>query len=111
MLEQTNLETGAESLQEFELGRISWAVVGEYTAWRLTAEPGWRYSQHLGPLEGTGSCPEDHMLFIVSGRMRTRMDDGDELESGPGDAVRISPGHDAWTVGQETLVALGVDRR
>lgn len=29
------------------------------------------------------------------------MDDGTEGECGPGDAVHIPPGHDAWTVGDE----------
>ncbi|MCF6506317.1 cupin domain-containing protein [Blastococcus sp. MG754426] len=111
MLEHTNLDTGAGSVQEFEHGHLAWGAVGEYTAWKLTAGPGWRYSQHVGPLEGTGRCQEDHVLFVVSGRMGTRMDDGEELESGPGDAVRIPPGHDAWTVGEDTLVALGVDPR
>jgi mannose-6-phosphate isomerase-like protein (cupin superfamily) len=111
VLQHTNLDTGVESEQEFEHGRLTWGTVGEYTAWKLTAEPGWRYSQHLGPLEGTESCQEDHLVFIVSGRMGTWMDNGEELENGPGDAVRIPPGHDAWTVGEDTLIALGVDPR
>lgn len=111
MLQHTSLDTSAESVQEFAHGRIVWGTVGEYTAWRLTAEPGWRYSEHVGPAEGTPSCQEDHLLFIVSGRMGTRMDSGEELESGPGDAVRVPPGHDAWTVGEDTLVVLGVDPR
>jgi quercetin dioxygenase-like cupin family protein len=29
----------------------------------------------------------------VSGRLRIRMDDGDEIEVGPGDAVNVPPGH------------------
>jgi hypothetical protein len=31
-------------------------------------------------------------------------DDGSEGECGPGDAVAIAPGHDAWTVGNEACV-------
>lgn len=34
------------------------------------------------------------------------MDDGTEAEAGPGDAVLIEPGHDAWTVGNESCVVL-----
>ncbi|MHB8872492.1 MAG: cupin domain-containing protein, partial [Myxococcaceae bacterium] len=34
------------------------------------------------------------------------MTDGAEREIGPGDAFYISPGHDAWVVGQETFVAI-----
>jgi hypothetical protein len=32
------------------------------------------------------------------------MDDGSEGECGPGDAVHIAPGHDAWIVGDEACV-------
>jgi hypothetical protein len=32
------------------------------------------------------------------------MNDGDEMDVGPGDALRIPPGHDAWVVGDEPYV-------
>jgi hypothetical protein len=34
------------------------------------------------------------------------MDDGAEGDAGPGDAVVISPGHDAWVVGDEPCIML-----
>ena len=34
------------------------------------------------------------------------MDDGSELEFGPGDVVAIPPGHDGWVVGDEPCVVL-----
>jgi uncharacterized cupin superfamily protein len=34
------------------------------------------------------------------------MDDGTELEIGPGDVVSIPPGHDGWTIGDEPCVVL-----
>ena len=40
--------------------------------------------------------------------MAVRMDDGSEVEYGPGDAVYIPPGHDAWIVGDEPCVMLDV---
>jgi uncharacterized cupin superfamily protein len=46
------------------------------------------------------------MLYILSGRMGVRMDDGSELEVGPGDVAIIPAGHDAWTVGEESCVAV-----
>ena len=33
------------------------------------------------------------------------MDDGAESEVGPGDVYVCSPGHDAWVVGDEQVVA------
>jgi hypothetical protein len=34
------------------------------------------------------------------------MDDGEEMEFGPGDFGIIQPGHDAWTVGDEACVVI-----
>jgi quercetin dioxygenase-like cupin family protein len=38
--------------------------------------------------------------------MAVKMADGTEEESGPGDIVVIPPGHDAWVVGNESVVAI-----
>jgi hypothetical protein len=38
--------------------------------------------------------------------MKVVMSDGREFESGPGDVAIIPPGHDAWVVGDEPVVAV-----
>ena len=40
--------------------------------------------------------------------MKVVMDDGEEMEYGPGDFAVMPPGHDAWTIGDEPCVLLGV---
>lgn len=67
-------------------------------------EPGWRWSEHVKPIAGTESCQTAHLAYVLSGRMHIVMDDGTEGDCGPGDAVHIAPGHDAWTVGDEACV-------
>ena len=74
------------------------------TALKGTFEPGWRWSEHVKPLAQTDSCQAAHLGYVLSGRMHVVMDDGTEGEVGPGDAVSIPPGHDAWTVGDEACV-------
>jgi hypothetical protein len=69
-------------------------------------EPGWRWSEHVRPIAGTDSCQSPHLLYVLSGRMHMRMDDGAEGEVGPNEAVRIEPGHDAWVVGDEACVVV-----
>jgi hypothetical protein len=69
-------------------------------------EPGWRWSEHLKPVVGTDSCQSPHFLYVLSGRMRVRMNDGSEDEVGPNAVARIEPGHDAWVVGDETCVVV-----
>ena len=34
------------------------------------------------------------------------MDDGEEMEYGPGDFATMAPGHDAWIVGDEPCVVI-----
>ncbi len=43
---------------------------------------------------------------MVSGRIKVVMDDGSEEEFGPGDTDVIPPGHNAWVVGDEPVVAI-----
>ena len=87
-------------------GRADVVNLGEITALRATFEPGWRWSEHLKPLAGTESCQSPHLLYVLSGRMAVRMDDGTEGEVGQGQAARIDPGHDAWVVGNEPCVVV-----
>ena len=43
-----------------------------------------------------------HVAYVLSGRIMIRMDDGSEEEFGRGDVMMLPPGHDAWTVGDES---------
>lgn len=70
-----------------------------------TFEPGWRWSESVAPIAGTESCQVHHNGYVVQGRMRIRMDDGAESEVGPGDVFVVPPGHDAWVVGDEAMIA------
>jgi len=73
---------------------------------RATFQPGWRWSQHVKPIAGTESCQAAHTGYFVSGRMKVVMDDGEEMEYGPGDFAVMAPGHDAWIVGDEPCVVI-----
>ncbi|MBT2480919.1 cupin domain-containing protein [Streptomyces sp. ISL-94] len=73
---------------------------------RAVFEPGWRWSEHIKPLAGTDSCQSAHTGYIVSGRMHVVMDDGEEDDYGAGDFMQVSPGHDAWVLGDEPCVAV-----
>jgi len=80
--------------------------LGEHTLGYMQFRPGWRWSKDIGPAAGTASCQIDHYIYLVSGRMTVKMDDGSQLDFGPGDAAHIPPGHDAWIVGNQACVAL-----
>ena len=108
-LQQKNLDTPDET-RTFENGKAQVVTLGDFSASRLTFEPGWRWSEHVKPLAGTESCQVLHTGYQVSGRLRIRMDDGTEKEYGPGDAYVIPPGHDGWVVGDEPVVTVDMSR-
>lgn len=91
-------------------GHAEMHALGDLTVMRGVFEPGWKWSEHVKPIAGTASCEARHLGYCVSGRMRIRMDDGSEEEIGPGDFMRVGPGHDAWVIGNEpcVLVDFGV---
>jgi hypothetical protein len=43
---------------------------------------------------------------LVSGELAVEEADGTAYVAGPGDPLAILPGHDAWTVGDETFVSV-----
>ena len=73
---------------------------------RITVQPGWRWTENVQPVAGTELCQAPHQQYQIAGRMHTVMADGTEVESGPGDVISLPPGHDAWVVGDEAVVAI-----
>src|SRR5262245_55429780 len=82
---------GRAEILQFEQGPVG----------RVVLEPGWVWSKHVKPIAGTSSCECAHTSYVVSGRMRIVMDDGEAVELKAGDVAFIPPGHDAWVVGDE----------
>ena len=87
-------------------GKVEVVQLGELSAMRLTFEPGWRWSESVKPVAGTDSCQVHHIGYQMSGRLGVRLDDGSDLEVGPGEVYNIPPGHDAWVIGDEPVVSV-----
>ncbi|RNL55628.1 cupin domain-containing protein [Arthrobacter oryzae] len=97
-----------EETRPFEDGKGQLQLVNleEGAVGRATFLPGWRWSEHVKPIAKTESCQASHMGYFVSGRMKVVMDDGEEMEYGPGDFATMAPGHDAWVLGDEACVVI-----
>jgi hypothetical protein len=100
-----NLDTPDEK-RGFDHGEMNLVTIEGATIGRAVFRPGWKWSNDVRPIAGTESCQAPHTGYVISGRMHVVMDDGTEGDAGPGDAVVISPGHDAWVVGDEDCVML-----
>ena len=92
----------------FNKGQLDSLSLGGLTLAQLTLEPGWRWSDSLKEVQGTSSCEEPHVIYHISGRLRVRMDDGEEQEFRAGEISLLPAGHDAWVVGNEPVKALEI---
>ena len=95
-----------DDVRTFAKGKVELVNLGEATIGRATFEPGWRWSTCVKPLANTKSCETAHFHYQLSGTMRIRMDDGTEVECKAGDVAIVPPGHDAWVVGNEPVIAV-----
>jgi mannose-6-phosphate isomerase-like protein (cupin superfamily) len=97
-----------DETRNFPKGKVELVTVGSVKFGRAILDPGWKWSVHVQPTAKTKSCEAPHTQYHVSGRLHVRMDDGTEVEYGPGDVGHIPPGHDAWVVGNEPVVVIDV---
>lgn len=97
-----------EETRPFEagMGKLELVNTSAGGVGRATFEPGWQWSKHVKPIAKTDSCQAAHVGYFISGRMKIVMDDGEEMEFGPGDFITCAPGHDAWIVGDEQCVVV-----
>lgn len=95
-----------DEVRQMTNGQVEIVSLGEVMVMRLTLNPGWKWSTSVKPIVETESCQVHHIGYQVSGRIMARMDDGLEVEYGPGAAYNIPPGHDAWVIGSEPVVSL-----
>jgi len=97
-----------EETRRFEdgMGKLDLVNLDAGAVGRATFEPGWQWLKHIKPIAQTESCQAAHLAYYISGRMKVVMDDGEEMEFGPGDFAVIPSGHDAWVVGDEPCVAI-----
>ena len=95
-----------DEIREFPKGRVELVDIGGKMIGRSTFEPGWRWSTSVKPIAKTESCQAAHFGYLVSGVLRTRMDNGAEFEARAGDLISVPPGHDGWVVGSEPVVLI-----
>jgi len=87
-----NFDAPDERRQPFEKDRIDVITVGGLTFYREILEPSWQWSKHVKPVVGGESCQKFHVKIFLAGRRRVRMEDGTEMEFGPGDVAVLHPG-------------------
>jgi quercetin dioxygenase-like cupin family protein len=95
-----------DEIRTFPKGKFEIVKVGSMTIGRASYEPGWKWSEHVGPGMGATSCGVEHVGLVISGSAACQMKDGRYYEMKAGDLFYIGPGHDSWVVGDEPYVSL-----
>jgi quercetin dioxygenase-like cupin family protein len=96
-----------DEIRAMELGRFEIVRVGGMTIGRATYQPGWRWSEHVGPLLGEERCSVEHVGLVLSGTATAAFADGRVVELRAGELFYIPPTpHDSWVVGDEPYVSL-----
>lgn len=98
----------ADEVRAFDKGQLELVSLGGVTFGRATLQPGWKWSTSVKPIAKTESCQAPHLQYHVSGVLHVVMDDGSEMEFGPGDVSQLPPGHDAWVVGNDPVVVIDI---
>lgn len=91
----------------FERGKFEIVRVGGMTIGKASYEPGWKWSEHVGPTAGRQLCEVEHVGMVLSGRAVAAMKDGSMIDLVPGNIFYIpAVAHDSWVVGDENYVSL-----
>lgn len=96
-----------DEVRQMEKGRFELVRVGEITLGRATYEPGWKWSEHVGPALGQRYCAVEHVGMVLSGTATAAFEDGTVQQLTPGTLFYIPTTlHDSWVVGDEPYVSL-----
>lgn len=96
-----------DEVTHFPKGKFETVRLGGMTIGRATYEPGWRWSEDVGPGIGKALCDVEHLGMVVSGRATVVFADGKVTEMKAGDLFYVPPDpHDSWVVGQTPYVSL-----
>lgn len=96
-----------DEVRQMLKGRFELVHIGGLTIGRATYEPGWRWSEHVGPTIGQSRCSVEHVGLVVAGTATAAFADGRVIELRAGNLFYIPPEpHDSWVVGNEPYVSL-----
>lgn len=96
-----------DEVREMVKGRFELVTLGGVTIGRATYQPGWRWSDHVGPAVGADRCSVEHVGLVLSGTATAAFADGRVVELRAGELFYIPPvPHDSWVVGDDPYVSL-----
>lgn len=96
-----------DEVRKMTKGRFELVRIGGMTIGRATYDPGWKWSEHVGPTVGQSRCTVEHVGLVLSGAATAAFEDGRVVELRAGDLFYIPPvPHDSWVLGDVPYVSL-----
>lgn len=96
-----------DEVRVLQKGRFEVVHLGGMTIGRAIYEPGWKWSDHVGPSVGATRCHVEHVGMVLSGTATAAFDNGTDVELRAGELFYIPPvPHDSWVVGELPYVSL-----
>jgi quercetin dioxygenase-like cupin family protein len=96
-----------DEVRVFEKGRLEIVRIGATVVGRATYEPGWKWSEHVGPTVGAARCTMEHVGLVLSGKATAAFDNRPTIELTAGSLFYIPAiPHDSWVIGDEPYVSL-----
>jgi len=96
-----------DEVRKMTKGRFELVRIGGMTIGRATYDPGWKWSEHVGPTVGQTRCTVEHVGLVLSGAATAAFEDGRVVELRAADLFYIPPvPHDSWVLGDVPYVSL-----
>lgn len=96
-----------DEVRTMEKGRFEVVHIGGLTIGRATYQPGWKWSDHVGPAVGATRCHVEHVGLVLSGTATVAFDNAQIIELKPGELFYVPPiPHDSWVIGDQPYVSL-----
>jgi hypothetical protein len=94
-----------DEVREFVRGRFELVRIGGRVIGRATYEPGWKWSEDVGPQLGLARCSVEYVGLALEGTAVAAMADGNVIE-----AVGRGVLHREWIGDRQAATVLGVER-
>jgi quercetin dioxygenase-like cupin family protein len=72
-------------------GKFELVQIGGMTIGRATYDPGWKWSEHVGPSRGQSLCPVEQVGLVLAGTATVAFEDGTVYQLTPGTLFYIPP--------------------
>ena len=95
-----------DEVREMVKGRFELVRIGGLTIGRASYQPGWKWSEHVGPTVGATRCSVEHVGLVLAGAATVAFE-GRVIEMHAGELFYVpATPHDSWVVGDEPYVSL-----